>query len=648
VSLAKNIKKLQVLLAFCDDFDIRNFDYGNRERIANNMVKAMLFCDYAVSKNFQSYSKLRFHYGNLPKEKYENLLRIVKRFCEKLFTSSGAPTPSISNKIEPTLAQFFFELLELHPFRANNHITLRKFFTELAKQPKLSRIIPKGIDFRRMALEHMESFLHPSSYHELVPIFLEVMDNKQEIKKTTVKHKWHKWSSSYTKIEGVRFLTYNNNIVAANGALCPINTGRPLIEEQLRQDRHPDKITLPIELFKGKMPSYSDKFIIDAKLCFGERLPLVCLDVDILTGLRLGSELEEFEKELRMHNISLLELPQSIYKFSSKKLASVTEKIELWKPYIDFLVTQATRNKKSQDHPHFFLTMGGSGSGKSLLKQIAHQKIGYDYVEASLDRSRYSSYIYNLLIEAGHHDDDYIIIQRFASALRSELVNRALAESLNIFFDGSGIPYTNRYEDLVAIMKASGYKVHILAADCPFVIKPGKNTQNVPAYERILVRSQGKRDHRAIPWQIAIEKHIGVAASVMSATFDKNVDELILLSSTIPQNQANTIIAYTNELSWEQFQDIKNRRDNKAVIMEHNLIPETKIFSCPITDHTYVMPIHVNFQSTCRILVITDLIKFNEMLEKAMMNPQAKGLEDIYFNTHPHYIPELDMDLALR
>jgi uncharacterized protein (DUF736 family) len=648
VSLAKNIKKLQVLLAFCDDFDIRNFDYGNRERIANNMVKAMLFCDYAVSKNFQSYSKLRFHYGNLPKDKYESLLGIIKRFCEKVFTSSGAPVASVASKIEPVLSLFFFEILQLAPFRVNNHITLRKFFTELAKQPKLHKIISGGIDFRRISPEHINNFLHPSSYHELVPIFLEAMDNERKIKNPTVKHKWHKWSSAYTKIEGVRFLTHSNNIVAANGALCPINVAKPLIEEQLRQGKHPDKVNLPIELFKNRMSSYSDKFIIDAKLCFGDSLPLVCLDVDIMTGLCIGSELEEFEQELSMHNVTLLELPQSIYKFSSKKIASVTEKIELWKPYIDFLVTQATRNKRGHDQPHFYLTMGGSGSGKSLLKQIAHHRIGYDYVESSLDRSRYSSNIYSLLVEAGHHDDDYIIVQRFASSLRSELVNRALAGSLNIFFDGSGIPYANRYEDLVAIMKASGYKVHILAADCPFITKPGKSTQNIPAYERILVRSQGKRDHRAIPWHIAIKKHIGVASSVMSAVFDKNVDEFILLNSTIPQNQANTIIAYTKELSWEQFQDLKNRRDNKAVINEYNLFPEAQNFSCPITDHTYVMPIHVNFQSNCRILVITDLIKFNEMLEKAMMNPQAEGMEDIYFNTHPHYIPELDMDLALR
>ncbi|MEQ1530796.1 MAG: zeta toxin family protein, partial [Methylococcales bacterium] len=87
------------------------------------------------------------------------------------------------------------------------------------------------------------------------------------------------------------------------------------------------------------------------------------------------------------------------------------------------------------------MCMGGAGSGKTAVEELAAAQCGENYVTASLDEFRKISDLYQVLTAASHHSDDYVYVEPFANRLRSLVANHARENHYNILYDGTGIPY---------------------------------------------------------------------------------------------------------------------------------------------------------------------------------------------------------------
>jgi hypothetical protein len=82
--------------------------------------------------------------------------------------------------------------------------------------------------------------------------------------------------------------------------------------------------------------------------------------------------------------------------------------------------------KMSDPQPKLFMSMGGAGSGKTAVEEIAAAHCGDNFVITSLDEFRKISDLYQVLTAASHHSDDYVYVEPFANRLRSLSPNTRL------------------------------------------------------------------------------------------------------------------------------------------------------------------------------------------------------------------------------
>jgi len=83
-------------------------------------------------------------------------------------------------------------------------------------------------------------------------------------------------------------------------------------------------------------------------------------------------------------------------------------------------------------NPRLFMSMGGAGSGKTAVEEIAQAHCGDNFVIASLDEFRKKSDLYKVLTAASHHSDDYVYVEPFANRLRDSVADHAKNNHINI------------------------------------------------------------------------------------------------------------------------------------------------------------------------------------------------------------------------
>ncbi len=288
---------------------------------------------------------------------------------------------------------------------------------------------------------------------------------------------------------------------------------------------------------------------------------------------------------------------------------------------------------KTPKAPQMFTSMGGSGSGKSVIEKLVAANCGKNYVVSSLDSFREHNDMNTLLLAAGHHADDYAIVNPYASELRSRVIDDALKKKLNIYCDGSGIDYKGRNDKYIRRFKEAGFDTQIVAVESSYA----------NAVKR--VNSRFNKDNRAMPWVMVADKHVNFAPSFLDAVADRNVDKVSLIATDRGKGE-QYLIAETVNRSKPYIQHLNSKKESgltaamkaildsissladmfkkvdKEAVKDIAAIPKTKFTDENTTFITYPSVRHGGER---RILAVYDASRLTELMEKGLMNPYANA-----------------------
>jgi Zeta toxin. len=187
--------------------------------------------------------------------------------------------------------------------------------------------------------------------------------------------------------------------------------------------------------------------------------------------------------------------------------------------------------KTSDANPSLFMSMGGAGSGKTAVEEIALAHCGDNFVTASLDEFRKKSDLYKILTAASHHSDDYVYVEPFANRLRDLVADHAKRKHINILYDGTGIPYQPRYSNIVNQFKANGFYTQITAVDA-FIVKPeSRENELIRSSVITSVKERYETDGRALPWVVTVDKHIRAPRSFLNALEHEMLNKISLFAN---------------------------------------------------------------------------------------------------------------------
>lgn len=222
-------------------------------------------------------------------------------------------------------------------------------------------------------------------------------------------------------------------------------------------------------------------------------------------------------------------------------------------------------NGKTPDpYPKLFMSMGGAGSGKTAVEEIATAQCGENFVIASLDEYRKCSDLYTVLTAANHHSDDYIFIEPFANRLRDLVANRAKEARINILYDGTGIPYKPRYFNVIKAYSEADFHTQIVAIDA-FIVKPeGREDELSRSGVICSVKDRFERTGRALPWVVTVDKHIRSPWSFLDALEHEALDKISLFAND-GERDKHYLVAESFSLADSEVRALHETQKNHAL-----------------------------------------------------------------------------------
>jgi hypothetical protein len=158
---------------------------------------------------------------------------------------------------------------------------------------------------------------------------------------------------------------------------------------------------------------------------------------------------------------------------------------------------------------------------------------------------------------ANHHSDDYIYVEPFANTLRDWVAAEARNRKVSLLYDGTSIPYIPRYSGIVEAFKRDGFKTLIAGIDA-FIVKPRGREEELPRVAAILsVKDRFDRTGRALPWVVAVDKHIRSPGAFLDALQHAALDKLSLFANdgTIDRHY---LVAETFSLTPEEIAELQS------------------------------------------------------------------------------------------
>jgi len=461
-----------------------------------------------------------------------------------------------TGNIAERLANFYYKMRKVRPFSYGNRITLDFFLTALGKLPAFKSVYEQGIDFRRLdatdtsALHDLNSnqqTITTAFTHALDPVRCKSLQNKANA--------YGKWPENKVFISGVPFLSHTTEkntvcLVLVNGGLVPLDaikdkifvSGRQFADNPVNASKHIIGYLPGTESLRS-----AEKIDIDGiSISSDETPPLFCLDVNVLTGLRSPSHTEllellkqcESDDKYAIFTLANNEELKNKLLMAAKGDERLIRTIEIAYSRlgeIDKKLNNALDNlfkdKKPATHPQLFMSMGGAGSGKTAVEEIATAHCGDNYVIASLDEFRKNSDLYIVLTAANHHSDDYVYVEPFANRLRQMVAEHARKLRINILYDGTSIPYQPRYSKIVEDFKASGFKTQVTAVDA-FIVKPEGREDELPRSAVVCsVKARYQQTGRALPWVVTVDKHLRAPEEFLAALQHQPLEKISLFAN---------------------------------------------------------------------------------------------------------------------
>ena len=576
-----------------------------------------------------------------------------------------------TENIAERLASFYQKMRSVRPFFYGNRITLDFFLTMLGKLPAIKSVYEQGIDFRRIDVYDAAALHNPdSSFREITRAFEHALDPTRSKSLQNQANAYGKWPENKKFVYGIPFLSHKTQagiecLVSVNGGLVPMDS---IKDELFLAGKHlADYPLCASENMIGYLPGTEEvrhpgNYEIDG-ISIGEdgAAPLFCLDINMLTGLRSPSHTEVLEllKQCEGYKAKIFDLVTN-EGLKDKMITAANGDIRLERA-VEIAFERLSKIIKKLDeakdnlfsgnipeaNPGLFMSMGGAGSGKTAVEEIAQTLCGDNFVIASLDEFRKKSDLYKVLTAASHHSDDYVYVEPFANRLRDLVADHAKKNHINILYDGTGIPYQPRYSTIVNQFKAEGFHTQITAVDA-FIVKPeGRENELIRASVITSVKKRFETTGRALPWVVTVDKHIRAPRSFLNALEHETLDKISLFAND-GEKDRHYLVAESFSFSDHEVQALQ-KHQLSGTLMEHlkTLIinrddsilkniargDESKLEALinrnPVFDEKNVAFQIYHSKNGNRVLVIYNARRMVDFVEKRQLNPNASGEEGL-------------------
>jgi len=579
--------------------------------------------------------------------------------------------------IAERLAGFYDGLRCIRPFSYGNRITLDFFITTLGNLPAFKAVYEQGIDFRRLTHEDTVVLHHPNSDHSAISkAFRHALDPTRSKNLANQANSYGKWPENKRFLQGIPFLSHTTPegiacIVTVNGGLVPLQTIQ--VDQFITGQHFSDNPLSVSEQIIGYLPGTEDlrlpgKTEIDAIPIREDGVaPLFCLDINILTSLRPPShaELLDLIRQFAGENANVFVLADNPT-LKAKMLAATRGEVRLQRTIqiayqrlgkinraLQLALANIFSSKTPVDQPKLFMCMGGAGSGKTAVEEIARAQCGDNFVTASLDEFRKLSDLYCLLTAANHHSDDYVYVEPFANRLRDLVAEHARKNRINILYDGTSIPYYPRYANVISQYQVAGFHTQITAVDA-FLVKPAGRELELSRSGVIgSVKARYETSGRALPWVVTIDKHIRSPQAFLQALQDTALAKLSLFANDGERDQhylvAESFLLYDEDIEHLQQQQIAGTLAQHFKIMmsrhKYSVLKSLaqdgeNTLQALIDRNTALTEDNVGYliyrgSEYNRTLLIYNLRRMVDFVEKRQLNPNASGEEGLLHKTAP-------------
>ncbi|WP_084190951.1 zeta toxin family protein [Methylomarinum vadi] len=584
-----------------------------------------------------------------------------------------------TDNIAERLADFYIKIRAIRPFAYGNRITLDFFMTALGHLPAFKAVYEQGIDFRRLAHGDADILHDPQSSHRLVTqAFGHALDPTRTKSLQNQPNRYGIWPENKRFLSGMPFLSHRTKqgldcLVTVNGGLVPVDSIR---EEYFVKGKHFADYPLNVsQHVVGYLPGTEEfrrpdkKFIDGINIGEDGTAPLFCLDVNMLTGLRSPSHIEFVEllktytgtgEKSALFKLANNEPLRNTLISAANGDARLVRTVEIAYERlgrINRILVNATQEifagKTPDVNPKLFMCMGGAGSGKTAVEEIAKAQCGDNYVVASLDEFRKVSDLYRILTAANHHSDDYVYVEPFANRLRDMVAQHAKEAGINLLYDGTGIPYQPRYSTIINQFKAAGFHTQITAVDA-FLVKPAGREEELSRSGVIhSVKARFEKTGRALPWVITIDKHIRAPQSFLKALEDTSLDKIALFANDGDRDQ-HYLVAESFSFADREVKALQQHQLNgtlsdylTSLIRNHNNSVlknlaqddgeiDALIERNPALDESNVAYQVYSSHIGHRVLAIYNTRRMVDFIEKRQLNPNASGEEGLLHK--PEYL----------
>ncbi|MGZ5050408.1 MAG: zeta toxin family protein [Methylobacter sp.] len=575
-----------------------------------------------------------------------------------------------TDNIAERLARFYRQMREVRPFSYGNRLTLDFFMTALGNLPAFKSVYEQGIDFRRLEPDDTVA-LHDgySSPAAVTLAFEHALDPTRTRNLRNAVNGYGQWPENKKFISGIPFLSHKTEdgiecLVSVNGGLVPFAS---IQNELFLAGKHlADYPCCAADNVIGFLPGTEalrapDKRDIDGIGIVNGAAPLFCLDINLLTGLRSPAHTELLELLQRCvdGNASIFDLVtenglKDKMMLAAEDDARLVRAVEIAHDRLSFIVEKLEQAKQAifagktpDPQPKLFVSMGGAGSGKTAVEEIAAAHCGDNFVITSLDEFRKISDLYQVLTAAGHHSDDYVYVEPFATRLRRLVAEHALKHGYNILYDGTGIPYRPRYTEIVEQFKAAGFQTQIAAVDA-FLVKPEGREDELPRSAVVTsVKKRYEETGRALPWVVTVDKHIRAPDSFLNALQHGALEKISLFAND-GERDKHYLVAESFDLSDDEVRMLHRHQLAgslaeyfKTVIKRH---PQSVLNKLAGDDPEHIERLlarnpafkesNVGYQiyrkqDRYRSLLIYNVRRMADFVEKRQLNPNASGEEGL-------------------
>ncbi|MDD1642794.1 MAG: zeta toxin family protein, partial [Methylococcaceae bacterium] len=573
--------------------------------------------------------------------------------------------------IAERLASFYQKMRSVRPFTYGNRLTLDFFITMLGKLPAIKSVYEQGLDFRRIEACDAAALHNPdSSLREITLAFEHALDPTRSKSLQNKPNAYGKWPENKRFISGIPFLSHKTEagiecLVSVNGGLVPLDS---IKTELFIAGKHlADYPLCAAQNMIGYLPGTEEvrrtgKYEIDGiSIDEDGAAPLFCLDINMLTGLRSPGHIELMEllKQCEGDKSLIFDLVKN-EGLKDKMIAAANGDTRLERA-VEIAFERLTKIIKKLDEakeqlfdgkvpdakPRLFMSMGGAGSGKTAVEEIAQALCGDNFVIASLDEFRKKSDLYKILTAASHHSDDYVYVEPFANRLRDSVADHAKKNHINILYDGTGIPYQPRYSTIVNQFKAHGFHTQITAVDA-FIVKPdGRENELIRSSVITSVKERFETTGRALPWVVTVDKHIRAPRSFLNALEHETLDKISLFAND-GERDRHYLVAESFSFSDQEVRALQKHQLSgtlmtylRSLIRNHDdsflknlargdeskldaLINRNPVFA---EDNVAFQIYHSSIGN--RVLAIYNTRRMVDFVEKRQLNPNASGEEGL-------------------